>query len=183
MSSECLYQRVLGDRFKSLPEVLRRFHQTPGGGRAKGTFRVQRGQGWLRGALGAVLGMPRAGDDVPVALNVVVEGERERWVRRIGSSRMVTVQWARRGLLLEAFGPSSFSCELMIEGTSLRYEFRRAWFLGIPLPRRLSPIVEGRVDAGENRWRVDVRIVAPFLGEMVRYEGWIEQECANPTGS
>ena len=58
----------------------------------------------------------------------------------------------------------------------MRYEFRRAWFAGIPLPVWLSPYVDGYVDAGETGWRVVVHIFAPFLGEIVHYEGWVEPE-------
>ncbi len=65
---------------------------------------------------------------------------------------------------------------LEIDGSRLRYVFHRAWFAGIPIPRRLSPSVESYVDAGETGWRVVVRIFAPFLGELVHYEGWIEPE-------
>jgi hypothetical protein len=120
--------------------------------------------------------LPRAGSDVPVALEVRVEGDRERWVRHNDGRRVVTVEWARDGLLIEAMGLTSFSSALSVDGSCLRYEFRRAWFAGIPLPRRLAPFVEGRVDADERGWRVVVRIAAPFLGELVHYDGWVEPE-------
>jgi hypothetical protein len=79
-------------------------------------------------------------------------------------------------LLMESQGWTSFACALVLDGSRLRYEFRRAWFAGIPIPRWISPWVESDVDAGELGWRVLVRISAPFLGELVRYEGWIEPE-------
>ena len=77
---------------------------------------------------------------------------------------------------MESIGWSTFSTALTIDGSRLRYVFLRAWFAGIPLPRRLGPFVESYVDAGETGWRVVVQIFAPFLGELVRYEGWIEPE-------
>jgi hypothetical protein len=87
-----------------------------------------------------------------------------------------TVQWARGDLLMERSGPVCFACALVLDGPRLRYEFHRAWFAGIPIPRRLSPGVESYVDAGDAGWRVVVRILAPVLGEIVRYEGWVEPE-------
>jgi hypothetical protein len=95
MASPLLYHRILGERFDALPTVLRRFHDNEGGGRACGTFRVERVPGRLRNAIASILGMPRAGSDVSVRLHVVVEGDRERWVRDFGGHRVVTVQWAR----------------------------------------------------------------------------------------
>jgi hypothetical protein len=77
---------------------------------------------------------------------------------------------------MEAFGPVSFASALVLDGSCLRYEFQRAWFARVPLPRWLSPSARGLVDAGERGWRVSVRIDAPCLGELIHYEGWVEPE-------
>jgi hypothetical protein len=69
-----------------------------------------------------------------------------------------------------------FSSTLAVDGSRLHYQFGRAWFAGIPIPRRLGPSVETCVDAGDAEWRVMVRISAPLFGELVRYEGWVEPE-------
>jgi hypothetical protein len=176
MAAPSLYRRILGPEFDALPAVLRRFHDVLGGGRARGNFRVERADGRLRNRLAALLDLPRSGTDVQVRLQVVVEGDRERWIRDFDGHRVVTVQWARGDLLMESTGWNSFSATLVIDGPRLRYVFRRAWFAGIPLPPWLSPSVESHVDAGETGWRVVVQIFAPLLGELVRYEGWIEPE-------
>jgi hypothetical protein len=77
---------------------------------------------------------------------------------------------------MERIGLASFSSELVVQGSRLRYEFRRAWFAGIPLPRWMSPHVDGHVDAGDLGWQVAVQIFAPWIGEIIHYEGWIEPE-------
>jgi hypothetical protein len=171
-----LYRRILGPRFQALPAVLRRFHDIGGGGRARGTFRVKRAPGRFRNLIAVVLGMPRAGDAVPVTLRISVEGERERWTRDFDGHRVETIQWARGDLLMEASGPVSFSTELALDGNRLTYRFRRAWFAGVPFPRWLSPGVVSYVEAQDDDWFVVVRVLAPFLGELVCYEGWIEPE-------
>jgi hypothetical protein len=171
-----LYRRILGARFEVLPAVLRRFHDTGSGGRASGIFQVKRAPGRLRNAIAAVLRMPRAGDAVPVTLRVAVEGDRERWTRDFAGHRVETIQWARGDLLMEARGLVHFSTDLVLEGSRLTYRFRRAWVAGVPFPRWLSPGVVSHVEAGDDGWFVVVRVVAPFLGELVRYEGWIEPE-------
>jgi hypothetical protein len=171
-----LYRRILGARFDALPPVLRRFHDADGGGQARGTFQVGRGTGWLRNAIASILGLPRAGAEVPVRLCVTVDGDRERWTRDFGGHRVETIQWARGELLMEAIGPVHFSTALVLDGSRLTYEFRRTWFAGVPIPRWLSPGVDSYVDAGDAGWFVVVHVLAPFLGELVRYEGWIEPE-------
>lgn len=176
MAPPSLYRRLLGPRFDALPARLRRFHEAEGGGRARGTFRVSRGSGWLRNAIATLMGMPRAGVEVPVRLRVVPEGDRERWIRDFDGHPIETVEWSRGEILMERSGPVCFSCALVLDGSRLRYEFRRAWFAGIPIPRRLSPDVESYVDAGEAGWHVVVRVRVPLLGELVGYEGWVEPE-------
>jgi hypothetical protein len=176
MAAPSMYRRILGARCDALPAVLRRFHDARGDSRARGTLRVESVDGWLRNTLASLLGLPRAGSEVPVQLHVIIEGQRERWIRDFAGHRVVTVQWAQGALLMESIGWNSFSIAPVIDGSRLRYVFFRAWFAGIPLPRWLRPSVERYVDAGETDWRFVVQIFAPFLGELVRYEGWIEPE-------
>jgi Domain of unknown function (DUF4166) len=171
-----LYRRVLGERFDALPEVLRRFHGLPDGGRAHGRLRVERAKGRLRNGLANLLGMPKSGLQVPVQLRIEVRGDRERWVRHFGGRPFVTEQWERDGLLMERSGAVTFSCAMWVDGARLHYEFRRAWFLGLPMPRRLSPSVVSWVDAGDGGWTIVVRIFVPILGALVSYEGWVEPE-------
>ncbi|MGH7140162.1 MAG: DUF4166 domain-containing protein [Pirellulales bacterium] len=173
-SAQSLYRRILDERFDSLPEVLRRFHDMPRGGRAHGTLQVKLAGGRLSNILASLLGLPEAGNNISTVVEVKVEGDRERWVRHFEGRRVETVQWVHAGLLMESFGATTFSSALTIEGSCLRYEFRRAWFAGIRLPRRLAPFVDGRVYGGDGGWRVVVRVSAPLLGELLHYEGWIE---------
>jgi hypothetical protein len=171
-----LYRRLLGTRFDDLPVALRRFHDFEGGGRATGVFQVERGRGWLRNIVAMLMGFPPAGVNLPVVLEVVVEGDRERWVRRFPTKTVVSTQWERDGLLMEAIGPYSFSCSLKNEGSKLVYEFRRAWLAGMPLPFWLQGRADGMVTGDETGWLVNVRIFAPVLGEIIHYEGRVEPE-------
>lgn len=176
MSPPSLYRRLLGPRFEALPGVLRRFHDTAGGGRARGTFQVERGRGPLRNVVASLLGFPQAGANVAVILEVSVEGDSERWCRRFAGRPVVSRQWERDHLLIEEFGVSSFSSRLTTAGALLTYEFKQAWLAGVALPWWLSPRVEGRVTGEEAGWHVSVRVFAPVLGEILHYEGRVEPE-------
>lgn len=169
--AKSLYRRILGDQFDALPPALRRFHDEPNGGKATAVFRVERGRGWLRNFVASVMRLPKASANAPVTLQVNVEGDRERWIRHIDGQRVETRQWADQGLLIEAFGPSTFSCALRVDGERLIYDFKRAWFLGIPMPKPLAPSVVSSTVGTEGGWHVSVRISAPLLGELVCYEG------------
>jgi hypothetical protein len=173
-----LYRRILGARFDELPEVLRRFHGSPEGARASGTMPIQRTAGWLHAFAGWLARFPPAGVDIPVELLIEVDGRCEHWTRMFGAHRLVTVQSERNGLLIERDGPISFACSLGVDGSRLHYKFLGAWLLGLPLPRWMSPTVISWVDAEDDRWWIVVRVIAPILGEVVSYEGWIRPELA-----
>src|SRR5947199_5112323 len=99
-----LYRRLLGPAFDSLPATLRDFHDVETEWHGHARFRVTRGRGWLRNLVAAAGRLPPAGEDVPLRLRLVAEGERERWVRHFGGHRLESVQWAQDGLLVESLG-------------------------------------------------------------------------------
>lgn len=168
-----LYRRILGDKLDVLPQPLRKFHESPGGARAQGTFHVTRGPGRLRGWLAALLGFPPTAPNVPLELQVAVEGDRERWIRRFDKHPLETLQWQSRNLLIESGGPMRFGFELIADKSSLRYRLVRAWFCLVPLPRWLSPRLEGIESHREGGWNVEVKFALPVVGMLIRYEGFV----------
>jgi hypothetical protein len=176
VASPSLYRRLLGSRFDELPGALRRFHDASGGGRARGVLEVERGRGPIRNVVASLMGFPRAGVNLPVVLEVTVQGDRERWCRRFPKKTVTSMQWDRDQLLIERFGPYSFSCSLKLEGADMVYEFRQAWLAGLPLPLWFLPRAEGIASGDEKGWRVLVRIFVPGLGQILRYEGRVEPE-------
>jgi Domain of unknown function (DUF4166) len=101
MPWQALYRRVLGERFDTLPDVLKRFHGPADKSNARGVFRVTRGKGFLRNLVATMLRMPRAGDDVPVHLEVIPLKDCEIWLRHFPGQTLKSVQWAREHLLIE----------------------------------------------------------------------------------
>ncbi len=174
VSEPSLYRGLLGDQLDRLPGSLRRFHDSPRGGKALGTFRVVRSGGRIGGLVADLLGLPKAGDHLPVELEVVAEQGRERWFRRFPGKTLASKQWNRGGLLMESFGLGGFTNELKIEGSRMHHIQRTAYLAGVPLPRALAPYATGYVDGDETGWRVVVKIRVPLLGEIVAYDGRVE---------
>jgi len=79
------------------------------------------------------------------------------------------------GLIIERFGPIAVQLGLSVDGERLRYQTRGWSFLGLPLPRALVPggDVHEAVDA-QGRFTFHVDMIAPGLGRLVRYEGWLD---------
>ena len=169
--SATLHQRVLGESFQRLPPALRAFHGRRQGGRASGRFELVRASGWLRGAAAWAMRLAPAGSDVPTRLDVVVEGDRERWIRRFADHHMITVQHEHCGLLAEDFGHMRFMFQLSGDESGLRFVLRRVRLCGFPLPLWLAPRVSATVAGEPHGWHVDARIGAPLLGTLLRYQG------------
>lgn len=171
-----LYRRLLGEAFGTLPAALREFHDGADGGAARGVLCVTRGKGWLRNALADRMRLPPHGDRVAVRLRVVVEDDRERWVRDFDEVRMETVQWAGSGLLIEAAGPLRAGFRVVAGPDGLRFGLARAWLCGLPLPRVLMPRTTAEARARERGWLLDVQVEAPFIGLLAAYHGEVTAE-------
>lgn len=166
-----LYRRILGPAFDTLPPALQGFHDREGGGSASGVFCIVHGRGRLRGALARLARLPDPGNGVPVRLQVITEGARERWIREIGDRRLETLQWHDRGLLVEAVGPIRCGYRVVVSPEGMRLQSLRGWWYSLPLLPVLTPRVEAVVAGQGDAWRVHVRIELPLLGLLAGYEG------------
>lgn len=177
--SSSLYAALLGPAWATLAPEVRALHA--GGAEARGRFRVLHGAGWLARVLARVLRMPPASDGIDVTLLVERLRGGERWTRWFGDRRLRSLQWSRRGQLVEGYGGVQCVFRLEAEGGALVFRQVGARVglraVALPLPRWLAPRVQGRASPGDDGVRVDIRIHAPLLGLIVAYEG-----CVAPAG-
>jgi hypothetical protein len=171
-----LYRRLLGPAFDTLPPTLQNLHNVETEWRGRANFRITRGQGWLRNFLAGCGGLPKAGENVPVRLRIVAEGDRERWIRQFGEHRFESVQWMWNGLLLESIGAVTLGFRLVVEPPALRLEPVRVWIMGVPWFPRLVPRAEGIEVGTADGCAIAVTVCAPLLGMLVRYEGLVVAE-------
>jgi hypothetical protein len=173
-----LYRRLLGNAFDALPATLRDFHDVERERHFRAVFRVTRGKGWLCGLLCRLGRLPPAGEQVPLRLRVVPEGNRERWVRDFGGHRFESVQWATEGLLIEALGPMRLGFRVTVDGAALRLETVKAWMLGVRWPLWLAPRGTGIEVGREDGCAIVARGEMPLLGLLVQYEGLVLPDSA-----
>jgi hypothetical protein len=175
-----LYRRLLDTAFDKLPPAIQAMHDVTGLREARGTATVTRGRGWLARLTAAVMGFPKAGENVPVTVTLRYrkcgrDGDGELWERDFAGQRFHSVQSAGRErtqyLLMERFGPCKFGIALIADGQKLRYEIRRWSFLGIRLPRRWAPSGETYEAVMNDRFYFHVEIGHPLTGLIVRYQG------------
>lgn len=175
MPTEPLYKRLLGPKFEDLPDEIQAMHNLHGKMQAVGTAQIERGSNVFTRFIAALIGFPRSGADVPVAVTFTQTGEGEEWKRDFAGIILHTKQDLGRGkyagYLIERFGPWSFILAVPSGPDGLRLEPRGMQFLGLPMPAFVWP----RISAGESvvggQFIFDVSLDLPFLGRLVHYRG------------
>ena len=129
--------------------------------------------------LASLMGLPAAGEAVPVTLIVRASADGEEWRRTFAGVPMVTWQSARPdGLLSERAGLAELRFRIEVRDGGVVYHpsgaaLRLGW-LAVPLPSWLAPSVVAReAPAGSGRAEVSVRMSVPLLGLLICYEGVI----------
>lgn len=177
-----LYQRVLGDEaWRTLPPAVAAMHALNDGElRVCGRARVERGSGLLAGLVAAIIGFPRAADDIPVSVTFKEKHGRETWTRNFGGRRFRSRQSEAAGrhahLLAEDFGPVRVFIALVPEGERLRLIIRGWRIFGLPLPRFLAPDGNTFEEQRDGRFHFHVEIGGRLTGLIVRYTGWLEPD-------
>jgi hypothetical protein len=166
-----LYARAMGERLAALPTAVRDMHDVVGDAGAAGEGSVRRGKGlaWL---IGRVMGFPPGGD-YPVHVAFAAQDGKERWTRDFGGYVFSSELSAAGQGVAERFGPLRFAFDLPSDGAGLAMVLRRWTAFGVPMPRWLGPRIAAREWEEAGRFRFEVGVSLPLLGEVVRYIGWL----------
>ena len=150
-----------------------------------GEASIERGTGFLSKLMGAIAGFPPAGKHVVVEVEMRRTRNGETWIRTFGGrtfrSHLSLGRHHARTVLVERFGALSFSIALESNGTQLEFPVVQGRLLGLPLPRTLLPrsVTRETID-GNGRACFDVRIMSPFGGLVVHYQGSLEPDICAP---
>lgn len=170
-----LYARAMGAGFDALPSAVRAVHEVNGDGGAAGEGSVKRGSHPLARLIGTIMRFPPSGD-YPLHVAFATEGGRERWTRDFGGHRFASeLSLAGKGVA-ERFGPLRFVFDLPADETGLRMVLRRWTLFGLPMPRALGPRIAAREWQEDGRFRFEVDVRLPLIGEVVGYAGWLDAE-------
>jgi hypothetical protein len=115
-------------------------------------------------------------------LEIVSDGDRERWQREFGGQRLDTTQEPARDrrALRERFGPFEFTFALhVLAGSLVHVQRSTALVVGplrLPLPAWSAPRISAREDPAGDHVQVAVRVEAPGVGMLVSYDGVVTVE-------
>jgi YfiH family protein len=169
-----VFVRVLGDAFARLPPRVRALHSAAGLRRYRGRAEVRRGAGWLSRLCGWATSLPAASTETPIDVEIDASADEETWTRRFGTRPMRSRLRQKGALLRERLGLATFEFALSARDGVLRWEPRRVSALGFPLPARWFRGVRATESQRDGRYRFEVEAALPWIGELVRYEGWLE---------
>jgi hypothetical protein len=173
-----LYRRLLGDAYGKLPTSLWRMHELKDTLAAEGIATVTRGKGFLARIAAAIVGFPKAGENVPVRVDFRNESGVERWTRTFAGKSFHSTQEQGKGryewLVCERFGPLMAGMALVVEDGKLRLIVRRWSLFGIPMPRALAPRGDSYEYEADGRFHFHVEISHSLTGLIVKYQGWLE---------
>ena len=183
--SEPVYRQVMAGAYDAMPPEWRTIHDLREGSlTVAGRASVGRGRGLLARLVGAVIGFPKAGEDLPVSVTFVRNGPAELWTRTFAGKRFSSRQAPGRGrerhLIVERFGPLAIAMAPVVRDGRMSLVIRRFTVFGLSLPLWLGPTTAAHEEVVDGRFRFDVQIGHPFTGMIVRYRGWLEQQA--PSG-
>ena len=178
-SDASLYHAVLGPAYDELPYAIQQLHDIGEGKTFQGKAAITRGRNVITNITANIFGFPKAGEDIPVTVNLTRKGGVEHWTRHFGGRRMFSTQEAGTGRdedhIIERFGPVAVKLEVIVEASRLYLVPKAMTFFGVPLPKFLLPHGETYEKQHAGIFHFHVDIIAPIIGRLVKYEGHLEQ--------
>jgi len=173
-----LYQNILGSAWDELPPAIKQMHDVHDELSASGIASVKRGWNPLAHLICTILGMPRAGEDIPVKVTFTVKDHVETWTRQFGAYVFKSLQYAGKtrdeNLLIERFGALRFVMVLVHEDGKLKLVLRRWSAFGIPLPMWLCVKSDSFETVINKRFHFNVKLSHTLIGLIIHYQGWLE---------
>jgi hypothetical protein len=169
------YQRALGESWAVIPDVTRQLHSPDPVVVFEGRADISRSRNPLAGLAADLMGLPRAGMDVPARITVTRSANGETLKRDYGGRVFETHQQVRQDgaqiVLIETIGPFRFHFRLTGHEDGIDFHLLRAHLWGLPLPGWLAPRMRACERADGNAHIFDVASALPLIGEIVSYRG------------
>ncbi|SHE50371.1 Saccharopine dehydrogenase NADP binding domain-containing protein [Litoreibacter ascidiaceicola] len=174
-----IFAQALSADFDELLQPVKALHSPAHVTRFKGVANIETAT-TLLGKIAAICGgFPLKGGQVPAKVEIVADGQSEKWTRDMGGKTFRSVlRYDPLTGMTETFGPLTFGLDLTVSNGELLFPVTNGRAFGIiPIPRFLTPISETResVDA-EGRFRFDVRLSLPNGALIVHYKGHLEPQ-------
>ncbi|MFT6458209.1 DUF4166 domain-containing protein [Pseudophaeobacter arcticus] len=166
------FGRIIAEQGLDVPAVVARLHAA-GSGRYRGRADIETGNALAR-LIVWIAGFPAPGRGVDFEIATTPQGEGHIWARRFGASktRSYLTYDSTRGCAVEHFGPIAIRMGLRMRAEVLTVAVLGASFLGLPLPRLLTPQSAAcEFETPDGGFGFDISASLPLVGLLIRYQG------------
>ena len=169
-----LFANLLGAAFDRLPAGIRRIHAGSLPVRFSGACDIKRGSTVLGRLAGTLAGMPAAGSQVPLTIEIGAAVDGETWTRHFGTRQVRSRMTAEGGLLVERLGLLTIAFRLDANAHRIVWSPQGGRILGVALPEAFFRGVIASESLVAGRYHFDVRAALPVIGLVIHYRGWLE---------
>lgn len=173
--ADSLFEKVLGPEIEILPSLVRRVH-TQAPLHLSGRASIEGSQHWAGRWIARLFGFPASAPDIGASVVLKRHGSKEVWIRRFERSAFRSTLRAASApkRVYEWFGPFDFELEITPDSCGFALTVV-SWKIGfVRLPLRLAPRAPAKAFMDEDgRYRFDVAIALPWIGQLMRYRGWL----------
>ncbi len=173
-----IFKQHLDSAFEKLPQSLQALHLPDSTQIWQGQAAIERGRNPIAALIATIFRFPKSAktSKATVSINRQSDGS-EIWRRtfdgRTFKSHLRNGKGRNHLLITESFGPLTFGLALVMQDGKLYYVPRTWSFLGLPMPKFLTPNGVTYEFESEGKFHFDVEITAPLIGRIVRYRGWL----------
>jgi hypothetical protein len=169
---QSLYRRLLGTAYHMLPPTLQRLHELDRHLVAEGRAKVERGKGILARLIGAAVGFPPAGTDIPVIVDF-------RWRARSGSAALPAANFSAlrkkdKAVSIGCCASGSAQPHSVWHWLSKRADCSFACDAGTCSDLRCRSRWRQYEYEDQGRFHFFVDVGLKWIGLLVRYQGWLE---------
>ncbi|MDE1152412.1 MAG: DUF4166 domain-containing protein [Micavibrio sp.] len=166
-----LYQRLLGERFSTLPAAVQALHDLQADIEYAGTCDVTRGSNPFCRFICALMQLPPAGQAQALRVQFRADHGREHWTRIFGTKKFYSLQYAQSELLFEKINIITLAFQVTAAPEKLSLALRQVYLLGLPVGSIFRPQVTADEYAEGDIFKVRVHVTLPLFGLLVRYAG------------
>lgn len=169
-----LFQRLLGAEFYHLAAEVKALHSQRGAFQCAGICTVERGRNLIARAACTLLRLPPSMRDAPVHVHFDAQPDSETWRRSFDGAPMHSRLRFDAGLLQDKTWPARVRFRLFRIDKELHWVAEQARVFGVfALPQSWLDGIRCREFGEDGRYRFQVDVRLPILGQLLRYSGWL----------
>lgn len=167
----------MGSAFDRLAPLLQQTHT--GKTRLTGKVQVEHGN-WVAKLICIIFRFPKSGTDIDLTVDCEHRNGRMTWERDFNGQRMYSYFNNKGKFLVEHLGPMALNFTAVENEQRIRYDFGATRFLGIPMPKFLSPRVVAGERAEGDEYVFHVLVNMFLIGPVISYRGKLKLEVLEP---